>query len=105
MPQWQAPPYPTPASGCSLTGPANASDLGSGAQAGRRCVGEAWRAGQDMRGGHRRAPTIVRAICRLALEDRPLIPVGAPSAATLRSARLIAQGEDVPTVAGQMRHA
>jgi integrase len=53
------------------------------------------------------APAIVRANGRLALEDRPLIQAGLTPHALRHTycSLLIAQGEDLPTVAAQMRHA
>jgi integrase len=52
------------------------------------------------------APAIARANAQLVMEDRPLIPALTPhSLRHTYCSLLIAQGEDLPTVAAQMRHA
>ena len=52
-------------------------------------------------------PAIVRANARLTLEKRPLIPAGLTPHSLRHTycSLLIAQGEELPTVAAQMRHA
>ncbi len=52
-------------------------------------------------------PAIVRANARLTLEKRPLIPAGVTPHSLRHTycSLLIAQGEELPTVAAQMRHA
>jgi integrase len=52
-------------------------------------------------------PAIVRANARLTLDKRPLIPAGVKPHLLRHTycSLLIAQGEELPTMAAQMRHA